>query len=291
MNYIKIDYEDNLYPEKLKEIKDSPKQLYAIGNIDLLKEDMIAIIGTRYITNYGKKYVKKFAKEIALRNITIISGMALGTDAEAHKIALKYNSPTIAVLGTGLNNIYPIENIKLFNDILESNGLVITECLPDVEYNCKVFPKRNRIISGLSNGILVIEAGHRSGTGITVKYAIEQKKPIFAIPGKLDDTYSVGTNRFIKEGANLVTDISDILNFYPQFLNKKRKSISVKKVKSEYLEIYNLLKNKSCNIEEINRNIKNKTIIEITNILTMMELEDIIIKDFGNGYKLKEENA
>lgn len=291
MNYKKIEIEDKMYPEKLRKIEDPPNQLYVIGNISLLKEDMLAIVGTRHITEYGKKYVRKFATEIALRNIPIISGMAIGTDSEAHKIALKYNSPTIAVLGTGLNNIFPEENMQLYEDILKSNGLIITEVHPDTKYNSKSFPLRNRIVSGLAEGILVIEAGYRSGTSITVNFAKEQGKKVFAIPGRLGDKASVGTNAFIKEGALLTTDINDILEYYPQFMNKKMKSNTEKKVKSEYRKIYNLLKNKNCNIDEIARELKNKSVSEINNLLTMMELEDLIIRDFGNGYKIKEENA
>lgn len=289
--YKVINLDDELYPEKLKLIEKPPKELYAIGNIELLKEDMIAIVGTRNITEYGKKYVKEFATEIALRNIPIISGMALGTDTEAHKIALKYGSPTIAVLGTGLDNIFPEENLGLYNQILDSNGLVITEEKPEVEYDIKRVTKRNRIVSGLSECVLVIEAGYRSGTSITVNHAKEQGKMVFSIPGRINDKNSVWSNKFIKEGAFLITEIDDILKYYPQFMNKKRKSIREKKVKSEYQEIYNLLQDKNCNIEEISKQLKKKSIIEITNLLTMMELEDIIIKDFGNGYKLKEEHA
>ena len=291
MKYDVIDINSELYPEKLRIIKKAPKKIYALGNLNLLKIDSFAIVGTRDITNYGKKYAQIFSKEFAIRDIPIISGLALGTDTEAHKTAVKYNSPTIAVLGTGLDNIYPIENKELFYEIIENNGLVLTESEPDMKYKSDGFSQRNRIISTLSEGVLAIEAAHRSGTSITIKYAKEQNKLFFAIPGRIDDIYSVGTNRMIKEGAKIVTEINDIFNFYPQFMNKKRKTISSKKIKSEYKDIYELLKNKECNIEEISKNIKSKSIVEINKLLTMMELEDLIIKDIGKGYKIKIENA
>lgn len=286
-----LNIDDDIYPQKLKKISNPPQKIYAIGNLNLLKEDMIAVVGSRKISNYGKKYARLFSKEIALRNITIVSGMAIGTDSEAHRAALEFGSPTIAVLGVGLNNIYPEENIELYNEILKSNGLVITEEKPDVKYNPKIISNRNRIVSGLSECVLVIEAGYRSGTSITVGYAKEQNKDVYVVPGRLDDRKFCSSNLFIKSGAKLITDIEDILDSYPQFMNKKRKSDTVKNIKSEYKDIYNLLKEKNCSIEEIYRKLTNKSIIEITNLLTMMELEDIVTKDFGNGYKLKEDYA
>ena len=282
-----INIEDELYPEKLKNINKPPEKLYAIGNLDLLKKEMFAVVGTRKITDYGQKIAEKLCTELALRDIPIISGMALGTDAVAHKTALKYGAPTIAVLGTSLNNIFPKENTNLYYEILESNGLILSEIDLDGKYNSSHFPRRNRIVSGLSEGVLVIEAAYRSGTSITVRYAKEQGKLVFAVPGGLDNTYGVGVNKFIKDGAILVTEINDILEYYPQFMNKKRKTILQKKIKSEYLQIYKILEEKNYTIDEISRKIKNKTISEITNILTMMELEDLVIQDLGNGYKLK----
>lgn len=282
-----INIEDELYPEKLKNINKPPEKLYAIGNLDLLKKEMLAVVGTRKITDYGIKVAEKLCTELALRDITIISGLALGTDTVAHKMALKYGAPTIAVLGTGLNNIFPKENTDLYYEILESNGLILSEIDLDGKYNSLHFPRRNRIVSGLSEGVLVIEAAYRSGTSITVRYAKEQGKMVFAVPGGLDNIYGVGVNKFIKDGAILVTEIDDILTFYPQFMNKKRKTLVKKKIKSEYQQIYKLLEEKSYSLDDISRKIKNKTISEITNILTMMELEDLVIQDLGNGYKLK----
>ena len=172
------------YPDKLKRIKDPPKVLYAIGNIELLFEDSFAIIGTRKITDYGKKNCEYFSKEFAFRKIPIVSGMAIGTDSIAHITAIEYNSPTIAVLGSGFKYIYPEENKTLFENIIEKNGLVITEYEENIMPNKRNFPKRNRIISALSEGVLVIEAAYRSGTSITAKMAFKQGKKVFAVPRK-----------------------------------------------------------------------------------------------------------
>jgi DNA processing protein len=181
-----IDINSKYYPELLKQISKVPKKLYALGNVELLNKPGIAIVGSRNASNYGMRVCKYFASGLAKKNIPIISGMAIGIDSIAHKEAIKFNSPTIAVLGTGFNNIFPKENEKLMQEILNTNGLVITEYSPETEYKSSNFPKRNRIISGLSLGVLVIEAAYRSGTSITANYAIEQGKKLFAVPGRLD---------------------------------------------------------------------------------------------------------
>lgn len=287
MDYKIINIKDDLYPEKLKNISKPPENLYAIGNLELLKNEMLAVVGTRKITDYGKKIAENLCTEIALRDIPIISGMALGTDTVAHKMALKNNTPTIAVLGTGLNNIYPPENEDLYYQILESNGLVLSEIELDGKYKASHFPRRNRIVSGLSEGVLVIEAAYRSGTSITVRYAKEQGKLVFAVPGGLDNTYGVGVNKFIKDGAILVTEINDILEHYPQFMKKKRKTVTQINIKSEYRQIYQILLQKNHSLDEIVKKVKNKTVSEIINILTLMELDDLIIQDLGKGYKIK----
>ena len=170
------------YPEKLKNIKNYPKKLYTIGNIELLYKDSFAIIGTRKITDYGKKNCEYSSREFSYRKIPIVSGMALGTDSVSHITAIEYNSYTIAVLGSGFNYIYPEENKALFDNIIENNGLVITEYEENIRPNKQNFPKRNRIISALSEGVLVIEAAYRSGTSITAKLALRQGKKVFAVP-------------------------------------------------------------------------------------------------------------
>lgn len=288
MDYKILKIKDEKYPEKLRRIKNPPNKLYYIGNIDLLKKPIFAVIGTRNITEYGKKYGKIFSKELA-KKFVIISGMAKGVDTIAHKSTIEIGGETIAILGSGFNNIFPKENIQLFKQIIEYKGLILSEYSPNVIAKSSNFPKRNRIVSGLSDGVLIVEAGYRSGTTITAKLAKEQEKKIFAIPGSLENIYSVGANKLIQEGAILVTRIEDITAHYPQIINKKWKKVDmIPQIKDEYLEIYKILQNEQMGIEELSIKLKNKDIREIANLLTMMEIEDLIVQEIGKGYKIKE---
>lgn len=206
-----IGFTSSLYPSKLNYIYDQPIVLYAKGNIELLNMPAIAIVGCRKCSQYGIGVTKKMAYNLALNNICIISGLAIGIDTCAHIGALAANGSTIAVLGSGICNIYPAENKWLCNEIIKRNGLVISEYLIDSKAEKNNFPQRNRIISGLSDGILATEAGEKSGALITVDFALEQGKEIFAIPGNINSSTSIGTNNLIREGANIVTDYSEII--------------------------------------------------------------------------------
>ena len=180
-----IKMEDKNYPEKLKHIYQPPKTLYVLGNRNLLSTKSIAIIGCRDCSEYGKKLAKYFAQELAKKEITIISGLARGIDTYAHQGSiLAGNGKTIAVLGCGLDTIYPPENIKLYQEILKKGGAIITEYPLGIKPLKQHFPARNRIISGLSDGVFVIEARNRSGTLITVNHALEQGKDVYAVPRK-----------------------------------------------------------------------------------------------------------
>ncbi len=206
-----IKIEDKNYPEKLKNIYNPPKVLYVLGNEKILNETTIAIVGSRDCTKYGAQNAYKFAYEISKRNIGVISGFARGIDAYAHKGALLEKGKTIAVLGCGLDIIYPSENFELYKKIVQVGGAIITEYPLGTKPEKYHFPERNRIISGLAEKILVIEAKERSGALITVNYALEQGKDVYAIPGNITNINSIGTNEIIKEGAFLVTNIQDIV--------------------------------------------------------------------------------
>lgn len=182
MKIIKI--EDENYPEKLKNIENPPKQLYVFGDEKLLNGFGLAVIGCRSYSEYGKKIAKDLSFKLSKKGINIISGMARGIDSFAHMGCMVAGGKTIAVLGSGFNNIYPKENIELFKEIIKNGGVVITEYPPDTKPIGSNFPLRNRIISGLSDGVVVIEATKKSGTLITVDYALEQGKEIFAVPRK-----------------------------------------------------------------------------------------------------------
>ena len=174
---------ESCYPEKLLHIYSPPKVLYVLGNEKILNEPSIAIIGCRSCTEYGKKVSGYFAREFAKRGINVISGFARGIDTCAHQGAVNF-SKTIAVLGCGLDVIYPSENLELYKDIIKSGGAIITEHPLGIQPLKQHFPARNRIISGLSDGVLVVEAKERSGTMITVEHALEQGKDVYAVPRK-----------------------------------------------------------------------------------------------------------
>ena len=289
-----INFNDEIYPEKLRKIKNPPLKLYAMGNIALLEKPSLAIVGTRHITEYGRKNCRDFAQEITQKDIPIVSGMAIGTDTVAHETALEFGGETIAVLAGGFEHVFPKENLKLFEKIINRNGLVVTEYSPNSKVKSERFLDRNRIVSALSEGILVIEAAYRSGTSVTAKYAYSQGKVVMALPGRLDNSYGVGVNKLIQEGAKLVTNIEDVLQNFPQFMNKMGKTIQTKQqnifeweVKKEYREILQILENKTLSAEEIRQNSKTKDLRQILNLLVTMELEGLIEQEIGVGYTLK----
>lgn len=205
-----INIYDAEYPDKLKNIYSPPIVIYVQGNIDLLNEKSIAMIGCRNCTSYGKNVALKLSYDIAKRDITVISGLAKGIDALSHIGALNAKGKTIAVLGTPHSNIYPKENYMLYTKILQNKGAVISEYSPFSKTEKSDFAKRNRIISGLSDGVLVVEAREKSGTMITVDFALDQGKNVYAVPGNINSITSIGTNKLIKEGAIPVTDEKDI---------------------------------------------------------------------------------
>ena len=178
-----IQLQKDFLTSNLKSVYDMPEKLYCIGNIELLKTKCVAVIGSRNCSNYGREMAKKITKELVENGITVVSGLARGIDSYAHFGGLKQ---TIAVLGSGFNKFYPHENIELAKEILKNNGLLISEYELNEEPKPQNFPKRNRIISGLSEGVIVVEARIRSGTFITVDYALEEGKTVYAVPRKCE---------------------------------------------------------------------------------------------------------
>lgn len=205
-----VSFDDPCYPSNLKNIYDPPFLLYVRGDLKKDDERAVAVVGTRRPTNYGKIAARKLARELAKEGITVVSGMARGIDTIAHEGALEEGGRTIAVLGCGVDVVYPPENKSLMEDIIKK-GAVISEFPLKTKPLAYNFPQRNRIISGLSKGVLVVEAPLKSGAMITVDFALEQGREVFAVPGMITNPYSKGTNRLIKEGAKIVEDVSDII--------------------------------------------------------------------------------
>lgn len=218
---------DENYPKLLFNIHDPPVILYYKG--DLPKEDDIclAVVGTRTPTRYGLEVTEKIVKELVERGVTIISGLAYGIDKCAHETTLKYGGKTIAVLANGLSKIYPYSNTYLSEQILSSQGGLCSEYLcNENDFGKWDFARRNRIISGLSHGVIVIEGGEKSGALITARYALDQNREVFAVPGNIFSSKSIGPNNLIKSGAKLITCIEDIFEELP--MSKDETSYSAK---------------------------------------------------------------
>ena len=279
-----LNIENNLYPETLRKIKNPPKKLYVCGNKMVLNSNCISVVGSRTNTKYGEKWCKKFVKEFINYGVTIVSGMALGIDKIAHESAINNGGTTIAVMPSGFNNIYPKENLKLYEQIILSGGCVITEYNPNEKASSKKFLERNRIVSGISIATIVVEAAYRSGTSVTAKLAKEQKKDVYCIPGSLDNPKSIGTNKLIKEFAKIVLSPNDVLENY-KFLHKKDKIITtnIQSIPKEYEEIYENITDIPMSTNEIAKKI-NADLKEIISKLTMLELDGKIRKIAGDRY-------
>lgn len=205
--------ESEEYPKQLKNIYDPPLKLYVLGNKKLLEQRGIAIVGARKATEYGKNIALQLSRRLSENGINVISGLALGIDTYAHLGTLQESciGKTIAVLGCGLNEIYPKQNRELAKRIIDNGGCIISEYPIGTKPEKLNFPQRNRIISGLSNGVVVVEASEKSGSLITADFALEQGREVFAVPGNILNQTSVGTNSLIKQGAKLVTNYMDII--------------------------------------------------------------------------------
>ena len=200
------------YPKSLREIHAPPIVLYVWGELDERDQHAIGIIGARHTTHYGAESAKKLAYQLAYAGLTVVSGLARGIDTAAHQGALAAKGRTIAVIGSGLIKLYPPENRGLAEKIRNGNGAIVSEFSMEIEPDRQTFPMRNRIISGWSHGILVVEAGSNSGALITASQALEQGRSVYAVPGHINAPSAMGSNRLIQQGAKLVMDASDILD-------------------------------------------------------------------------------
>lgn len=290
-----ITWHDSLYPDRLKEIHDYPAMLFIRGTIT--KEDnwALAIVGSRQPTIYGKQVSEEMAAELTRNGITIVSGMARGIDTIAHKAVLSAEGRTLAVLGGGIDCIYPPENNSLARQI-SMHGGVISEYPPGIHPRPEYFPQRNRIISGLCMGVLVIEAGETSGALITAHLALEQNREVFAIPGSILSTASTGSNKLIQEGAKLVQKVSDILEEFNLNIIINQDKAEAKNI-SPANETETILLEHLCiepkHIDEICQQ-SNLPIHTVSSTLAMMEIKGmvkqigtmnyVLIRDVDKGY-------
>lgn len=226
------------YPPSLRELYDAPPFLFVAGHLTDDDIRAIAIVGSRTASDYGKMTASELAGQLSRHGVTIVSGMAVGVDSASHRGALEAGGRTIAVMGSGIDIIYPTESRKLYRQIID-NGAVISEFFPGTKPSPGHFPRRNRIIAGLSQGVVVVEAGNRSGALLTADLALAQQKKLFAVPGNLSSRLSAGTNALIKSGAYLLTSYEDIFSVLPEL--KKGYIVTQERVASNLTEGENLV--------------------------------------------------
>ncbi len=266
-----VPFTDENYPEHLKKLPYSPPLLYIRGALhDGIPS--VAIVGSRKASNYGKVVAERFAKELARAKLVIISGLARGIDTHAHRGAIEENGTTIAVLGCGIDRIYPPENLHLIKKIIEK-GAVVSEFSIGTQPYAGNFPMRNRIISGLSDAILVVEATLKSGTFTTVQWALEQGKEVFAVPGNITEETSKGTNRLIMDGARPVTSSQDILTALKldRIIEKKE----LPPLTDEERKVYESLIDKAIHIDQLSH-ILPIPVSRLSGILLSMELKSVV---------------
>lgn len=268
------------YPFLLKQFEDNPLMLYYKGDIGLLNSVSLAVVGTRYPSKYGIRVTEDFVSELC-RYFTIVSGLASGVDAIAHRVTLKNGGKTVAVLGCGVDKVYPPENLQLYKEVAEK-GLIVSEYalgeLP-IAYN---FPARNRIITGLSRGVLVTEAGEKSGTMITVNHALDQGREVFVVPGSIYNRLSAGCNKLLeKSHGGAVTDVRSIFESLGLKYNKDEKPCGMKLDITEELIVQLLDKEGEMHFEEILENV-DLTVPKLNSLLIKMQARGIISKGDNN---------
>jgi len=267
------------YPKLLKEIYTPPPVLFYRGKLSS-DEYTLAVVGTRKTSSYGRQITDEIAGHLARQGLTIVSGLALGIDTLAHKATLNNKGRTIAVLGSGLNKIHPTSNIRLSKQIIASDGLILSEFSPLTPPLKQNFPRRNRIISGLSLGTLVIEAPKKSGALITARYALEQNREVFAVPGSIYNTNSIGTNNIIKQGAKVVTQSDDLLEALNlKEVKKYRENKKNLPKSSEEEKIMKILKRESLHVDKIIEHSKLEPSV-VNSTLTLMEMKGLV-KNLG----------
>lgn len=274
------------FPELLAQREvDPPTLLYYKGDISLINSNCIGVVGTRECSIYGKEATYRLVTDLCKYNVTIVSGLAHGIDTYAHRATLKAGGKTIAVLGSGLNCIAPQSNFGLSEEIVGSGGLVITEYLPRKEANRFTFPERNRIISGLSMGVIVVEAGFKSGALITADYACEQNRTLFAVPGNITSASSIGSNRLLCDGAVpalSAEDVCEALNLPFRKIKKNTRSIQLDIFEQK---IYNILLSGEKNFDSLVLSAEMAP-QKLTALLSLMELKGIVKRKQSNIFCL-----
>ena len=284
---------DESYPERLRQLYDAPVLLWYKGNTSLLDTNAISVVGTRRPSVYGKRVTEKFTADLVHHGLTIISGLAYGVDTVAHSSCLKAGGKTIAVLGSGIDWIYPSSNKVLARNIIDHSGVIISEYPPGTKPDASNFPERNRIVSGLSLGTLVIETGEKGGSMITARLALDQNREVFVVPHPLDNLQGVGCNALIKKGTGkLVQDIEDLLVEFPALQFDESEPIRAEPkwqdlaLSEQSKAICKLLEDGQLHIDTICERL-GKSSQEVMGDLLELEMQDCIQQTAGKYFHLK----
>ena len=279
-----LEKNSDLYPEFLALMDDSPQKLYCIGDIGLLKSRKVAVVGARKCSEYGRQVATKIGSALSRNNITVVSGMAEGIDSFAHSSTIKEKGKTIAVLGNGPDICYPRQNRYIYEEICK-NGLVISEYEPGTKANPWHFPRRNRIISAISEAVVIVEASANSGSLITAEHAAEQGKEIIAVPGNINSIYSLGCNKLIADGATILTvpdDILRVIGVSPQIVEEELSSMGADEQK-----LFNILKEYGevsieymCHLLEMDAS-------KVSGLITVMEIKGLVSYQLGKIFIAK----
>lgn len=281
--------EDKRFPNQLLTIPDPPICLYVKGNIEnfnFSQNYCMAVVGTRKPTSYGQQIARTFVFDLVTAGFVVVSGMALGIDTIAHQTTLEAQGKTIAVLGCGVDIVYPQANFKLYDQIIKSGGLVLSEFPPGHRVLKGLFISRNRIISGLSKGVLVVEGAADSGGLITARFAAEQGKEVFAPPGPLTSQMSQAPNLLLKQGARLITSIDDILAEFNLKIYPKRKDMIRSQLSGEEKNIFDVLTQEPIRVDDLVISTK-LTLEKILSILSSLEIKGVIEKNSEGKYQLR----
>ena len=282
---VHIDVNSQYYPDSLRQISNKPKELYCCGDLSLLKERSIAVIGSRKYTIYGKQVAKMIGRTLANNGVPVVSGLAAGIDTFAHEGVVESNGKAIAVLGTGINRMYPVKNAQLMEEICKT-GLVISEYPPDYPGLKENFPARNRIIAGLCEGVVLIEANFKSGSLITADFAMQQNKPIYAVPGNINSQFSLGTNLLIREGATPLIVIDDILRDL-HLEPVKYPEADSNRYDEDEINIINIVnKYNGATVDIIAKELKKK-VSEVNSVVTILEIKGAIVTYAGKIHLAK----
>ncbi len=284
-----LTWNDPDYPALLRQISAAPPVIFVRGGFEPVDQWAVAIVGTRRLSAYGRLVAHDLATGLARNGITIVSGLARGIDGVAHRAALEAGGRTIAVMGCGIDRVYPPEHRDLAHAIVAGQGAIVTDFPLGTEPSSANFPARNRLISGLSLGVLVIEAGERSGALITARFALEQDREVFAVPGNINSPVSVGTNRLIQQGAKLVTGIEDVLEeLNLRMAGEQAAAQVVLPDSAEEAALLSQLSTQPLHVDDLGR-LTGMPSYLISSTLTMMELKGMVQQVGGMNYvRLRE---